>query len=93
MISLTATISRPDEIFGTDRGIAATNRPLESAINDGAFRRNLFLQIGLWRIEMPALRDRGDDVTLLARYFIAELVKSKWYLVEGLAPEAEDLLK
>jgi hypothetical protein len=75
------------------RVIAATNRPLESAINDGAFRRNLFLQIGLWRIEMPALRDRGDDVTLLARYFIAELVKSKWYLVEGLAPEAEDLLK
>jgi len=75
------------------RVIAATNRPLESALNDGAFCRDLFLQIGSWRIEMPTLRDRGDDITLLARHFIAELVKSKGCRVEGLAPEAEDLLK
>jgi DNA-binding NtrC family response regulator len=75
------------------RVIAATNRPLESALNDGAFRHDLFFQISSWRIEMPALRDRGDDVILLARHFIAELVKSKGYCVEGLAPEAEDLLK
>jgi DNA-binding NtrC family response regulator/GAF domain-containing protein len=75
------------------RVIAATNRPLEIALNDGAFRRNLFLQIGSWCIEIPALRDRGDDVTLLTRHFIAELAKSKGYRVEDLAPEAEDLLK
>jgi DNA-binding NtrC family response regulator len=42
---------------------------------------------------MPALRDRGNDVILLARHFIAELVKSKGYRAEVLAPEAEDLLK
>jgi len=75
------------------RVIAATNRPLESALSDGAFCHNLFLQIGSWCIEIPALRDRGDDVTLLARHFIAELGKSKGYRVEDLAPEAEDLLK
>jgi len=75
------------------RVIAATSRSLVIALNDGTFRRDLFFQIGSWRIEMPALRDRGDDVILLARHFIAELVKSKGYHVEGLAPEAEDLLK
>ncbi len=75
------------------RVIAATNRPLEIALNDGTFRRDLFFRIGSWRIELPSLRDRGDDVIQLARHFIAELVKSKGYRVEGLAPEAEDLLK
>lgn len=74
------------------RVIAATNRPLEIALNDGTFRRDLFFRIGSWRIELPALRNRGDDVILLARHFIAELVKNKGYLVEGLAPEAEDKL-
>jgi DNA-binding NtrC family response regulator len=75
------------------RVIAATSRPLEIALNYGAFRRDLFFQIGSWHIEMPALRDRGNDVILLARHFIAELVKSKGYRAEVLAPEAEDLLK
>jgi len=75
------------------RVIAATNRPLEIALNDGTFRRDLFFRIGSWRIELPPLRNRGDDVIQFARHFIAELVKSKGYRVEGLAPEAEDLLK
>jgi len=75
------------------RVIAATNRPLEIALNDGTFRHDLFFRIGSWRVELPALRDRGDDVIQLGRYFTAELVKSKEYRIKGLAPEAEDLLK
>jgi transcriptional regulator with PAS, ATPase and Fis domain len=75
------------------RVIAATNRPLEIALNDGSFRRDLFFRIGSWRIELPALRDRGDDVIQLARHFIAELSQSGGYRVESLAPGAEDLLK
>src|SRR6266542_3684718 len=75
------------------RVIAATNRPLEIALNDGTFRRDLFFRIGSWRIELPSLRDRGDDVIQLARHFIAELVKSKGYRIRSLAPEAEDVLK
>jgi DNA-binding NtrC family response regulator/GAF domain-containing protein len=75
------------------RVIAAISRPLEIAIDDGTIRRDLFFQIGSWRIEMRALRDRGDDVIQLARHFIAELIKSKEYRVEGFATEAEDLLK
>lgn len=75
------------------RVIAATNRPLEIALNDGTFRRDLFFRIGSLRIELPALRDRGDDAILLARHFIAELGKVKGDHIEGLAPEAEALLK
>jgi two-component system response regulator AtoC len=75
------------------RVVAATNRPLEIALNDGTFRRDLFFRIGSWRVELPALRHRVDDVIQLARRFIAELVESKVSRVSGLAPEAEDLLK
>jgi DNA-binding NtrC family response regulator len=80
----------------TPRGvkvIAATNRSLEIALNNGTFRHDLFFRIGSWRIKLPALRNRGDDVILLARHFIAEQVKNEGGGVEGLAPEAEDLLK
>jgi DNA-binding NtrC family response regulator len=73
--------------------IAATNRPLEIALNDGTFRRDLFFRIGSLRIELPTLRDRGDDVVLLARHFIAELVKGNGDRIEGFALEAEVLLK
>jgi len=75
------------------RVIAATNRPLEIALNDGTLRRDLFFRIGSWRIELPPLRNRGDDVIQLARHFIAEPVRSKGYRAGSLAPEAEDLLK
>jgi DNA-binding NtrC family response regulator len=75
------------------RVIAATNRPLVIALNDGTFRRDLFFRISSLRIELPALRNRDDDVILLARHFIAELVKSKADRIEGLAPGAEGLLK
>jgi DNA-binding NtrC family response regulator len=75
------------------RVIAATNRPLVIALNDGTFRRDLFFRISSLRIELPALRNRGDDVILLARHFIAELVKSNGDRVEGVAQEAEDLLR
>lgn len=75
------------------RVIAATNRPLEIALNDGTFRRDLFFRIGSLRIGLPALRDRGDDVILFARHFITERVRSKREHVEELAPEAEGLLK
>jgi two-component system response regulator AtoC len=73
--------------------IAATNRPLEIALHDGTFRRDLFFRVGSLRIELPTLRDRGDDILLLARHFIAELVKSNGDHIEGLAPESGILLK
>jgi two-component system, NtrC family, response regulator AtoC len=75
------------------RVIAATNRPLVIALNDGTFRRDLFFRIGSLRIELPPLRNRGDDVILLARHFITELAKNNGDCVEGLSLGAENLLK
>jgi transcriptional regulator with GAF, ATPase, and Fis domain len=75
------------------RVIAATNRRLEIALNDGSFRRDLFFRIGSWRIEIPPLRDRGRDVIELARYFVAQLATNKGYNIEGISPGAEILLE
>jgi two-component system response regulator AtoC len=52
------------------RVIAATNRDIEKAINDGAFRNDLKYRLDVIAIELPALRDRGDDIRLLATHFV-----------------------
>ena len=52
------------------RIIAATNRDLEAAIAEGAFRADLYYRIHALAIDVPALRDRGDDILLLARHFL-----------------------
>jgi DNA-binding NtrC family response regulator len=52
------------------RVIAATHRDLERGIAEGSFRRDLFYRLNVLRIEVPALRNRRDDVPLLAAHFL-----------------------
>ena len=52
------------------RIIAATNRDLAVEVRNGEFRSDLFYRINTFPIEVPALRDRGDDIELLARHFV-----------------------
>ena len=55
------------------RVIAATNKNLENAIQDGAFREDLYYRLRVFPLMVPPLRERGDDVLLLLREFIDEL--------------------
>ena len=52
------------------RVVAATNRDLKLMISDGRFREDLYYRLGVIIIQVPALRERGDDLRLLAEYFL-----------------------
>ena len=54
------------------RVIAATNRELEKVVDEGLFREDLFYRINVIEIRVPPLRERGSDIVLLARFFLAE---------------------
>src|SRR5579863_8764010 len=70
------------------RVIAATNKDLEKEIAEGRFREDLFYRLSVIPIHLPALRDRRDDIPLLARSFLDRFVKSMSKHVEGIEPEA-----
>ncbi len=74
------------------RIIAATNRDLETAIAEGAFRPDLYYRIKALTIEVPPLRDRGADITLLAHHFLDLFTRQYGLSTKELAPEAEALL-
>lgn len=57
------------------RVVAATNKDLKAAVESGEFRGDLFFRLAVFPIEIPALRNRADDVLLLARHFAAQLGK------------------
>jgi len=54
------------------RIVAATNRPLEEAVRQGAFRSDLFHRIGQIQLRVPPLRERVEDIVALAEYFLAQ---------------------
>jgi formate hydrogenlyase transcriptional activator len=52
------------------RMIAATNQPLETRVAEGAFRADLFYRLDVYRLALPPLRDRAEDIWLLADHFV-----------------------
>lgn len=75
------------------RVVAATNKDLKSAVENGEFRGDLFFRLAVFPIEIPPLRDRGDDVVLLARHFAAELGKELRGREAQLSPAAVDAVQ
>jgi two-component system nitrogen regulation response regulator GlnG len=74
------------------RIVAATNRDLEAAIADSRFRKDLFYRLNVVPISLPPLRERLDDVPLLADYFLRRLTTELGVRNPGLTPEAYRLL-
>ncbi|MHB8155855.1 MAG: sigma-54-dependent transcriptional regulator [Desulfocucumaceae bacterium] len=72
------------------RIIAATNRDLSKAIEEGQFRDDLYYRLNVINIPLPALRERKEDLPLLANYFLEKLRPT--YLVDSIAESAMKLL-
>ncbi len=82
------------ETIQTDvRIIAATNRNLEQMVEDGEFRLDLFHRLNDYRIDLPPLRERGDDIELLVDNFLVRLQATLGKPIQGISPEAMQLLK
>ncbi|MBX7218338.1 MAG: sigma 54-interacting transcriptional regulator [Blastocatellia bacterium] len=74
------------------RIIAATNQNLEEGVKNGSFRQDLFYRLNVISITLPPLRDRRDDIPLLARYFVAKFSREANRKVSSVAPETLTLL-
>jgi two-component system response regulator HydG len=74
------------------RVIAATNRDLESAIEDGRFREDLYYRINVVHIDLPPLRSRAGDVLPLAQYFLRQFAGRADKNILGFSPAAAEKL-
>jgi Nif-specific regulatory protein len=70
------------------RVVAATNQPLEKALQEGTFRRDLFYRLQVVEIRVPPLRDRPSDVALLADHFLRRFVHETGRKIRGFTPAA-----
>ncbi len=75
------------------RVIAATNRDLQAAVKEGGFREDLFYRLSVFPIEAPPLRDRGEDIPLLAERFAASFGQKIGREVAPLTEDARSCLR
>jgi two-component system response regulator HydG len=74
------------------RILAATNRKLENDVADGKFREDLYYRLNVVTVDVPPLRDRQDDIPLLAQHFLEKYSKKNRKQVKGFSPTAMDIL-
>jgi transcriptional regulator with GAF, ATPase, and Fis domain len=75
------------------RIVTATNRNLDDEIKQGRFREDLFYRLNVVHIDLPAVRDRGDDVVLLARYLLKRFASEYGDRVKGFTPGAVNAIQ
>ncbi len=80
------------EIGSDFRLICATNKNLEKLVEDGVFREDLFYRINVFSIPLPPLRERPEDILLLAEHFIEKYARAMGKPKKDISTEAKELL-
>jgi formate hydrogenlyase transcriptional activator len=75
------------------RVLAATNRDLSAAVAEGTFRRDLFYRLNVFPIQMPALRDRVDDIPLLVEYLVDRYAKKAGKRIRSISKDTLNLFQ
>ncbi len=75
------------------RVIAATNKNLENMVNEGHFRLDLFYRLNVVNIRVPSLRERREDIPVLAKYLMEKISEKEGIRVDGISFKALDFLK
>ena len=75
------------------RCVAATNKPLEQLIDEGRFRPDLYYRLNVFRIELPPLRERRDDIPMLVDHFMRKFSRDMNKKIVRVNPRAMDLLQ
>ena len=74
------------------RVIAATNRNVKKALENGSLRKDLYYRLNVVSIKMPPLREHKEDVPLLVEYFLEKFNQESGKNIKGVSPEAMDML-
>ncbi|MBX3468408.1 MAG: sigma-54-dependent Fis family transcriptional regulator [Planctomycetes bacterium] len=74
------------------RVVAATGRDLDKMVGDGSFRQDLLYRINVVKIQLPPLRERGDDVLKLAQHFVQRHAREMGKNIKGIRPDALEVL-
>ncbi len=85
-------IGSPQSVQVDVRIIAATNQKIEDRIREGTFREDLFYRLNVMRIDLPPLRERKEDIPLLARYFVGKYSRKFGKGASGISDSALLLL-
>ncbi len=75
------------------RVVAASNKDLDHMVSEGTFREDLFYRLSVIPIQVPPLRERGDDIALLANHFLKKYASEMGKRVREIAPESMQTLK